>query len=113
MIKEFYTADKINILGTDYEILIDNSLLDSGNDGVCDSLNKRIATVEIEKLLSDNNSIDDKIKRYTHILRHEIIHAFFYECGLQKYFDDEMLTEFLTIQFIKLYDMFDELGILE
>ena len=36
------------------------------------------------------------------VLRHELMHAIFHECGLSNYCDDETLVEFLAIQFPKI-----------
>ena len=36
------------------------------------------------------------------LLRHEMFHAVFHECGLSQYCNDETLVDFLAIQFPKL-----------
>jgi len=45
-----------------------------------------------------NNIIELKKK----VLRHELFHAVFHECGLTNYCDDEVLVEFLAGQFPKI-----------
>lgn len=46
-------------------------------------------------------------------LRHEIAHAFFFECGLLEYGLDETLIDFLAMQLPKLFDICKQLDILE
>ena len=45
---------------------------------------------------------NDRSQELDMVLRHEIMHAFFYECGLMKYADDELLVDFIAMQFNKL-----------
>ena len=60
-------------------------------------------TKEIILDLSNSfNSPDamDKVELYfERVLRHELIHAFFFELGLRNYCDDEVLVDLLAIKF--------------
>ena len=46
-------------------------------------------------------------------LRHEVIHAFFVESGLTEYTEDEVLVEWIAVQFPKISQVMKELGISE
>lgn len=68
---------KINILRTEYSILY-KELKDEGSDGYCDYTSKEIT------IRSDNaNCIGNFEWLQKRSLRHEIIHAFMAESGLQ------------------------------
>ena len=84
----------INILGTKYKIIYED-FGESKRSAYCDVTNKEI-------------HIDNKYSPiYTkHSTRHEIIHAFFFECGLEDYFNDETLTSFIALQFDKIEKLF-------
>ena len=79
----------LKILGADYNISLVENLSDN-NAGETDFVEKTIRIV------------NDKDEDLEQILRHEIMHAFFYECGLMKYAEDEVLVDFLAMQFDKL-----------
>lgn len=105
---------KINILGTEYEITFEE-FGDKDTDGYCDYTSKRIV------MRSDNyNQIDnfDHLKQKQ--LRHEIIHAFMAESGLQanwehaaRFGHDETTVDFFAIQFPKMAKAFIEAGCLD
>lgn len=84
----------INILGTDYEIkkvpFIENDMA-----GKTDFFEKKIYLIETEE---QESSI---------VLKHEIMHAFFFEAGLYKYSQDEILVEFFALQFDKIKKLFE------
>lgn len=42
------------------------------------------------------------------VLIHEIFHAIFHECGLDKYSDDEDLVNFLALQWYKIVDIMNK-----
>ena len=55
--------------------------------------------------------MEDKMKRYREVMRHEIIHAFFSEAGLDDYSDNEQLVNWLAIQIPKMNDVFTMLKV--
>ena len=68
--------DRVNVLGTGYEIRYEE-LKEEDTDGYCDQ------TSNVITIRSDNtNKVQDfeELQRVT--LRHEIIHAFMFESGL-------------------------------
>lgn len=76
----------VNVLGTRYKITIkpdskDKSL--KGLDGYCDFTNKIIVLADLRKRDEWNNETDNYIAKYQQtVLRHEIVHAFLNESGL-------------------------------
>lgn len=98
---------KINILGTEYSLKVDESLKNEGVAGLCKKYDKEISVRNVESML-DDDSIAAKKMRYGEVLRHEIIHAFFSESGLGDYSDNEQLVDWLAAQFPKMAKVFEE-----
>lgn len=98
---------KINVLGAEYE-LEKRVLGDVDEDGFCDYTSKHIV------IRSDNvNCVEDFIWLQKKQLRHEIIHAFLAESGLQSNFEhpnrwghEETMVDWIAIQFPKLLETF-------
>lgn len=103
---------KINVLGTIYKIK-KKKLGNAGIDGFTDYTNR---TIIIRK---DNyNNVGDFKYLMEKQLRHEIIHAFMAESGLQsnyehlqQYGHEETTVDWFAIQYPKIKKVFDELGI--
>lgn len=101
---------KIDILGVDYQLVFDKSGKNpklAEASGYCDMYAKKIviqACYEVE--LMDSERIDVFINK---VVRHEIIHAMFYESGLDEYSRDETLVDFLAIQLPKIVGLFDKI----
>ena len=87
---------KINILGTDYKIIYENFGRDN-RDGYCDVEKKEI---HIDTQITNNT-------RKKIVLKHEIMHAFFFESGLEEYFCDETIISFIALQFDKINKIFE------
>lgn len=115
---------KVNILGTEYTIKIvkisECELLHENNwSGSCNSITKEI-------LIGDTNEekyfgkMTDKEKELTtkEIIRHEIIHAFLNESGLQDssmqycnaWAKNEEMVDWIAIQFPKMLEVFKKVG---
>lgn len=101
----------ICVLGTEYKIIFEE-MKDSDCDGFCDFTSKEI------HIRSDNinklGNFEESIKRD---LRHEIIHAFMCESGLQanwehiqKWGHDETTVDWFAIQFPKIQKVFAKVG---
>lgn len=56
---------------------------------------------------------EDKRTRYNEVLRHEVIHAFFNECGLAEYCNDEQLVQWIAVQFPKILKVFQGLNCID
>lgn len=104
---------KVNILGTEYTIE-ERDLKDQDCDGYCDNTAKLI----VIRKDNTNNVGDFEFLRKT-LLRHEIIHAFLSESGLQcnwqhieQFGHDETTVDWFAIQSPKIFKVFQELDIL-
>lgn len=104
---------KINILGTEYKIK-SKKLGNSDMDGQCDYTKKEI-------LIRKDNFYDVGNFKWLQKkqLRHEIVHAFMAESGLQSNWQhvegighDETTVDWFAIQFPKMLKVFQELDIL-
>ena len=102
----------VNILGTEYSIRVDESLKNTSCDGLCKEYDKAITIRSIEAMLCEEDSMETKKIRYDQVLRHELIHAFFCEAGLDDYSSNEQLVDWIAIQFPKMLKTFQELDIL-
>ena len=99
---------KANILGQDYDIIIDDALKDKNKDGECLMYEKEIHIRAAQDMLEPAASMMSKVKSQNETLVHELIHAFFFEAGLVEYCSDETLVDFIAQQFPKLYKIFTE-----
>jgi hypothetical protein len=99
---------KINVLGTEYTVEYED-LKGEGIDGFCDFTSRRIV------IRSDNeNGLENFEANQKKQLRHEIIHAFLSESGLQANFEhcnrfghEETMVDWIAIQFPKLLKAFE------
>ena len=104
---------KVNIFGTEYKITL-KELKDSDVDGFTDYTEKAIV------IRSDNyNKVGNFEWLQKKQLRHELIHAFMAESGLQanwehiqKFGHDETTVDWIAIQSPKMFKIFQELDIL-
>lgn len=102
------------ILGTRYRI-IEEEFADKDIDGYCDYTSKEI------HLRNDNaNGVGDFESMMRKQTRHEIIHAFMSESGLQANWEhfrgfghDETTVDWFAIQFPKIQKAFEEVGCLQ
>ncbi len=95
---------KINVLGATYKIEEikeqDKFMIENNLCGYCDFYEKKIVV-----LASDTTSEKE---------RHELTHAFLYECGLNDSSDwarNEELIDWLAIQFPKIQALFEKAGV--
>ena len=99
---------KIDVLGTEYTVEY-KPMADDEVDGFCDYTSRRIV------MRSDNtNELEDFERHMKKQLRHEIIHAFLAESGLQSNFEhcnkfghEETMVDWIAIQFPKLLKAFE------
>lgn len=78
-----------DIKGEPYRVTVCDKVERGGElcAGVCD--------VETKELLYDRNLGEHDIGR---VIRHELIHAWFYECGLIEYYGNETLVDWIASQ---------------
>lgn len=102
----------VNILGMEYTIEDDEGLIKTQADGLHEEYAKRISMRKAEDMLTDNDNEQLKKLRYNEVARHEIMHAFFIESGLEDYCANEQLINWFAIQSPKIFKVFQELDIL-
>ena len=99
----------VSVLGGNYDVYIDDYIDDC--DGYCKRYNREIHVLKAKRQLDGKDSTrEEKESRYREVMRHELMHAFFNETGLEKYGYDETLVQFLATVFPKMQSVFEELG---
>lgn len=101
----------INILGTEYRIIDDESIIDDGYDGKVSVFDPVIRIRPYRCMLESGDSDNEKKACYRETMRHEIFHAAFKEIGSEDYMSDERLVQILAVLFPKLNRIFGELGV--
>lgn len=104
---------KINVLGTDYEIVTNVNEKDdpyiADCDGYIDYTNKKIHISEMSEYGWSDNQYHENT-----VIRHELVHAFLYESGLNVNSDwarNEEIVDWIALQAPKLNKLFEELNI--
>jgi hypothetical protein len=113
---------KVNILGTEYEILRcnydeDEKFKDRGIDGYCNMVMKRIVICNIVTYPgyeNESQACHKEIEKQT--LRHELVHAFLAESGLRDssgsiptgWATNEEMVDWIALQFPKMLKAFQE-----
>lgn len=110
----------VNILGTPYKIVIiekDDYRATGAADGWCDPFSKELL---IFNYTQSTESIKDLEAYQRKVIRHEIIHAFFYESGLwsnsgysEQWAKSEEMVDWIAIQEPKIHKAFIEAGCAE
>lgn len=104
---------KINILGTEYELVESNEELDEnlkGKDGYCDT---SIKLCVVEEMNDEGAGFKKNLPEYKKaVKRHELIHAFLYESGLDtcSWAGNEEMVDWMALQFPKMMKAFIEAG---
>ena len=112
---------EINILGISYSLEYktkkEDEMLET-RDGYTDTYKKRIVVVKNKEFCDswDKDAIEIYKKK---VLRHEIIHAFLYESGLDinsnkaySWAENEEMVDWFAIQIPKLVEIYKQLNIL-
>lgn len=110
--------DKVNILGTEYTIRIQNKhtnpKLEDAN-GLCEMYSKEIVIDDFAEVREDKLSVNNFDEFINKVVRHEIIHAYFGESGLRCQSDfaqNEELVDWIAIQLPKIVKTCEELNVL-
>ena len=117
----------VSILGTEYSINVkkyeeDRLFEDTGFGGYCDSEMREIVVCDFNThpaFIGYSQEACDRVQRKC--IRHEIVHAFFAESGLDTNSNEncgpwavnEEMIDWITIQGPKIYHAWDEAGALE
>ena len=95
----------ISILGQLYGVYT-KSITDMLNeDGKCNSYSKDIHIRKLEDLFNEDESVTDEDRkvRIKEVIRHEVVHAFLYESGLDD--SDEQLVDWIAKQLPKIHEV--------
>lgn len=103
---------KINVLGTEYTLMVcgedEDPRLD-GCDGLCDETVKQLLVDSYSKNRDDPTCKKNLEVQISKNKRHEIIHAFLFESGLaenSQWAQIEEMVDFFAIQSPKLFETF-------
>lgn len=121
-----YSMKKVNILGNDYLITKNTyeeepCLKENHWNGYCDMYAKRIVLLDLDKVDAwKNETRKTKDECMNSSLRHEIVHAFLSESGLDTnagvydkgWARNEEMVDWIALQFPKMHKVYAELGIL-
>ncbi len=101
-----------NILGTEYKIVFVSTLKDRG--GETDFYTKTIKISEFEDA-PELDLTSDKQELQKHILRHELVHAFLFESGLnansngiEAWANNEEMVDWIAIQMPKIMAVYEK-----
>lgn len=102
---------KINVLGSEYVIYETNEKKDpylNGHDGYCDTSTKECVVDEMKPTGEGEKRNLPAYKRS--VKRHELIHAFLFESGLDScsWAQNEEMVDWIAIQFPKMMKAFKE-----
>ena len=112
--KQKYDGLIIHILGTDYTIRVvpanDERMNYQEASGTCEAYSKELYVKDFtaENDPKQYKRIDKYCKK---VLRHEIVHAVFFEAGISKYFEDEELVETLAHLAPKMVEIMETLNL--
>lgn len=101
---------KISILGQEYRVVDDESILRDNLDGLAAVYDKVIMLRPTEELLDPMTDTNTKKAYRREVMRHEIIHSFFRESGHERWQNDEDLVSWIAIMYPKMNEVFGELG---
>ena len=111
---------EISILGTKYNIFYDSEKCDPKMAGADGYVERFLKEIHINSELYDeeyrkNPSVAGGLERHIpSVFRHEIIHAFLFECGLWEncgWATNEEMTDWFAKQFPKMQKVFKQLGV--
>lgn len=115
---------KVNILGTDYKIIVkkydeDEAFDRRGIGGYCNGMTKEIVLCDMATYKGWEHEDGESIKRSNKlILRHEIVHAFFNESGLMDsafsvdcpWSKNEEMVDWIALQGEKIHQAWEKAG---
>lgn len=114
-VKQMKDNIKINVLGTEYDVQFlderDEAMKAMNADGYTDFSIKSIKVLK-NKEDDDITKQKDRIKYQNRVLRHELIHAFLFESGIDDgmQFHNEECVDFFAMQYEKLAKIFEYAG---
>lgn len=82
------------MLGAAYELTRGHT--DPDSDGYTNQYSREIVVRTRAQLLDEEATDADREERERHCLRHELVHAFLFESGLNEYSYDETLVDWIA-----------------
>lgn len=106
-------ANNVNILGTNYSIKImngDSNEALGDNIGICEGYSKEL--ILNSKFDNDKRCVANFNDLKKKVLRHEMIHAFTFESGMEQHdeLDNELVVDWIAHQSPKMFISFLEAG---
>lgn len=105
----------INVLGTDIRVQFKKEAEDPNLKNMVGYFDSSKSLIVVKILESDENSLGDLDKYQVAVLRHEIIHAFLHESGLdacsgsaESWATNEEMVDWFAIQAPKIFKVFRE-----
>lgn len=109
----------IDVLGTDIQILFRKEKDDPKLENCVGYFDSSKSLVVVKVLEADKNSLGNLDRYQKEVLRHEILHAFLYESGLDgstgcaaNWAVNEEMVDWFAIQSPKIYKVFKELELI-
>ncbi len=104
---------EVSVLGTEYTVNItakDEDPRLEDNDGYCDTSEKLCVIDDLSKAENDVSAKGDLKSYRKQVIRHELLHAFLFESGLDvnSWAYNEELIDWIAIQFPKIAKAFAE-----
>ena len=103
----------INVLGTEYMVVESNSHLDDNLEEADGYTDTSIHLCVIDEMKAEKGCKIDLKEYKKQVTRHELIHAFLHESGLDvccEWAFNEEMVDWLSIQFPKIQKAFEEAG---
>lgn len=101
---------KVNILGTDYSIIESDKINDLNLEGCSGYCDYTVKTIVIDTFQEAPNSVKDLDEYKKQVIRHELVHAFLNESGLncESWGRNEEIVDWIAYQFPKMLKAFNE-----
>lgn len=110
---------KINVLGAEILIEFREEADDEKLKNCLGYFDSTMRLIVVKKVVPDARTCGDLDCLQKEVLRHEIMHAFFYESGLdgssgsvESWATNEEMVDWFAIQSPKIFKVFQELGVL-
>lgn len=114
--KRRFDGRVLNICGHNWTIRIvpedHPKMVASGGNGICESYERTLYVCDLS--VSDDPKLYNNIEGFLcKVLRHEIVHAVFFELCHPEYYEDEKLTDILAFAMPILGKVMNSLGLLD
>lgn len=105
---------RIDVLGVPYTVRTSTEECDrEGADGLTDRFKKEIVMKRRADMLGGCDEQDVLATYYRRCQRHELIHAFFFEAGMERYGMDEDLVDLLALKWPQMCEAMRKIGAME